>query len=691
MIKKTLSIRLSLAFVGTFLLIAGGATLVWQAGRTTPLDFVSNEVYTNQDVTHLNDFSQNVYIDPAHCLVIDTMEAQVANLQKLAMVWGFTKYTHLAFLAGERCWDKELLNLIPIVRFAAPEDVNDILYNWFVGLGDDGFDNNGSVFLLAPLNEVLPELGIWDVVDFEDMIKSVDWISKITYKAGVYSTSAVLRADKSQLDTLPYDDEAFSWLHLLEVKDKECIGPLSDMDWLTDESFLGDALVSRFSHFNEVPIIDRTGAPVLFSSYGFSNFSNQNLHPDMDFQDGGYRLLGLFRLWNAMKYFSPYINIIDDDWRGLLLKYIPMMLEGADRLSYELTLMSLASHLHDAHVYFVSALGSGRHERFDNIFGGFVPPIIFTEAEGRFVVLRQLFIPRYEHKLMPGDAILKVNGVDINEIIAEKLKYVSYPNEDKAIFYLTGYMILRQKTGYEPMEVYVLRDNTEIRIEVETVNRQQYQSLFFTGLRPATAYERLQNNIGLINPSRLSSGSTQHIMEYFADTSGLIVDLRQRPGEGSFHRLLANYLIGEPKLFFRLTKPSQSIPGVFKELQRGYSGGGWWFGSEAYFYNNPVVLLMDERTFSFGESSIMSLRNGANVTVVGSNSMGANGDIVQLPLPGGITMAFSGIGVFTHDGEQTQRIGLSPDIRVERTIAGIRDGRDELLEAAIEYLISPHS
>jgi len=685
LVKNLFAIKTLITFLGVFLLIGVGVILTW---RTASPDSVSNEAQANQYATPIDYFSQDVNIasvPKVPYLIAGTMEAQVANLQKLAMVWGFTKYTHLAFLTGERCWDEELLGLIPIVRLADPEDVNYILYNWFVGLGDDGFDNSVSMFLFAPINQILSQLDIWNIVDFEELIEEAKWLSLISYTTGIDVPSVILRADKRQLEALSYSDGDFHWLHLLEVKNEEYMRPLVNIEWITDESFLGSSLVSAFSRFNEVPIIDRAVAPISFDMLGFSDFSNQNLHSNMDFQNEGYRLLGLFRLWNAMKYFFPYIDIVDGEWNTLLLEHIPKMLAGTDRLSYELTLMSLASHLHDAHVFFESALGRNRHARFDTIFGAFVPPILFTEAEGHLVVLRQIPLRNYEHMLMPGDVILRVNGVDINAIIAEKLNYVSYPNEEKALFYLTYYMILRQKSNYLLMGIHILRNGIEIEVEVETINRQQYQTLFNTPIS-TMAHERLDNNIGLINPSRLQNGSTQYIMEYFADTDGLIVDLRQRPGESSFHLILANYLVEEPKPFFKLTKPSQSIPGVFKELQRGYSGAGWWLDSDTYFYDKPVVLLMDERTFSFGETTIMSLRNGSNVTVVGSNSMGANGDIRRLPLPGGVTMNFSSVGVFTPDGDQTQRIGLSPDIRVSRTIAGIRDSRDELMEAAVEFL-----
>jgi C-terminal processing protease CtpA/Prc len=33
-----------------------------------------------------------------------------------------------------------------------------------------------------------------------------------------------------------------------------------------------------------------------------------------------------------------------------------------------------------------------------------------------------------------------------------------------------------------------------------------------------------------------------------------------------------------------------------------------------------------------------------------------------------------------------QRVGIQPTIRVERTIRGIVEGRDELLEAAVKFL-----
>jgi len=70
---------------------------------------------------------------------------------------------------------------------------------------------------------------------------------------------------------------------------------------------------------------------------------------------------------------------------------------------------------------------------------------------------------------------------------------------------------------------------------------------------------------------------------------------------------------------------------------------------------------------------------------IGSPADGANGDVTNLVLPGGIYVNFSGHDVRHSDGRQLQRIGIQPQIAVEPTPRGIREGRDEVLEAAIKY------
>jgi len=616
-------------------------------------------------------------------LLLSEEEVQASNLQKLAMVWGFAKYTHPVFLTGQRCWDEELLSLILVVRFADESEVNDILYEWFTGLGNDGFDDNESVFLLVPFYEEDLYISFLERVENSVQLSVVGWVSGPEY------FSLGLRIDKNYLDSLTYDDEHANLRSLTPVSESY-MKPMANLDWLTDESFLGNSLVSVFSRFTETPMVDRTNAPAFFSEFGLSDFSNESLHVDMDFKDANYRLLGLFRLWNTMNYFFPYLDIIDGNWNDLLLSHIKIMLEGTDRLSYELTLKSLASELHDAHIRFVAAdtFDDGSiffigMDTFDQMFGQYAVSARLTEAEEQIVIIEAY----YDNLLMPGDIVLKVNGIDINEIVANMLRYLPYPNEEKSLFYLTrNRTILRQHFNDTPMSLILLRDGLEIEVSVAVDNILIAESFLFS-FPPDFAYMRLENNIGIINPSRTYEIGISHIMEYFVDTIGIVVDLRQYPALQFWD--LIPYLVQDNKRLSVFTQPSQSIPGMFMSLTRFYSNVFRTLeDKELYLYENNVVVLTDESTISAGETTAMYLSVGTNVTVMGSNSIGANGDVQILPLPGGVIMSFSSLGVFTPESGQTQRIGLSPDIRINRTIAGIREGRDELLDAAIHYLIT---
>ena len=71
-------------------------------------------------------------------------------------------------------------------------------------------------------------------------------------------------------------------------------------------------------------------------------------------------------------------------------------------------------------------------------------------------------------------------------------------------------------------------------------------------------------------------------------------------------------------------------------------------------------------------------------TIVGQPTAGTNGNVNPFSLPGRYNISWTGMKVLKHDGSQHHGIGILPDIYVEKTIQGIKDGRDEFLEKALE-------
>lgn len=103
-------------------------------------------------------------------------------------------------------------------------------------------------------------------------------------------------------------------------------------------------------------------------------------------------------------------------------------------------------------------------------------------------------------------------------------------------------------------------------------------------------------------------------------------------------------------------------------------------------YKGHVVVLVNEFTQSAAEYLTMSIQTGENVTIIESQTAGADGNISTLCLPGGLTTTFSGIGIYYPNGDQTQRKGIKIDIESKQTIEDFINNRDTALEKAISYL-----
>lgn len=447
---------------------------------------------------------------------------------------------------------------------------------------------------------------------------------------------------------------------------------VADTAWTTDAVYLGEDLVEDLAQLPEsLPSIIRSYAPVYFDAIGTPNFSHEPDH-DAVYDDMSFRLLGLFRLWNAMEYYYPYLLLLDQDWETCLTESIPEMLAGTDQESYEWTLARLAFRLQDSHVglFRVSDSGSRVNALVAYFTKEYLFPVPLAEAEGKLVVSESV----EGYPFVEGDVLVSLNSTDIDVLTDEVKQYMCY-TRDEVLLARTWPMITTSETA--DMEVTVLRGE-----ETRTFSVQASDSLPDDADLPL--YEILDGGIGLIHPGEIgTTDDAQEVMEALGDTQALIVDLRQYPGAG-FTDLYC-WIAGENVPYFVIAKPWSPSPGTYGKATLTTSLYAS-FASLYPVYDKPVIVLMDNTSMSYGETSIMALSEGENVVLMGENSMGSNGNVVYLPLPGSLSISFSSLGVYTVDGEQTQRTGIAPDIRVEPTIQGIAEGRDDLMDAAIAYL-----
>ena len=273
---------------------------------------------------------------------------------------------------------------------------------------------------------------------------------------------------------------------------------------------------------------------------------------------------------------------------------------------------------------------------------------------------------------------MKIDGEPIDQIVAYRRQFIGASN-DPALMREIAFALLEGPAG--PVELDVRRNGEKIVIAARRVEYPHVDHLSMRRHdRDGEAFQLLRDDVAYVKASGLEEKDVPRLIQQALEATGLIVDLRGYPKSFLIYAL-GQHLVSEPTEFARISMPTLQRPGEFQwsdplELT-----------PKAPYYDKPIAILVDEMTQSQAEYTAMAYRANPNAIVIGSQTAGADGNVSRISLPGGSRTAISGIGIFYPDKTPTQRIGIVPDIVVKPTICGIRDGRDEVLDTAIEHIL----
>ncbi|QSQ28150.1 hypothetical protein JY651_18315 [Pyxidicoccus parkwayensis] len=198
-------------------------------------------------------------------------------------------------------------------------------------------------------------------------------------------------------------------------------------------------------------------------------------------------------------------------------------------------------------------------------------------------------------------------------------------------------------------------------------------------------FKLLEGDISYVNLTQLEPGEVAEVMKKAQGTRAIVFDLRGYP-RGTMD-LLAPYLnVKGAKIGARFEVPlvaGSSLVNGRAVLMQDLAT------ADVPVYRGRTVTLIDAGAMSAAETMGLMLEATCGTTFVGSPTAGANGDMTYTTLPGGIWMSFTGMGTLHPDGSQLQRKGLTPHVAVRPTLAGLRAGRDEVLERALQVLKVP--
>jgi carboxyl-terminal processing protease len=385
----------------------------------------------------------------------------------------------------------------------------------------------------------------------------------------------------------------------------------------------------------------------------------------------GVRLLSLFRFWNDVRYYYPYLDVNGGDWNDVLTDFIPRMIAATDAVQYHLAVAELTARVNDAHV-------SAGSQMLSSVWGYRFPAFEARFIDGKIVVWKPSADSTLRGDLRRGDVITHINDERVTVRWRDLERYVAAGNDAVRNRKIVS-MVLRGKDNNTAYTIE--RDGKSF---VTTVPMARIPS----GPTPMANYPVSEQakllpgtNIGYINLGDLNVAQVDSAMAIVKGTDGLVLDVRNYP-RGTMYAI-ATHLNLEPRPFVKFTAVDPMTPGQIlwrPVIPAGRPGGN----PDAY--RGRVAILVDERTQSHAEFTTMALQTAPQNRVIGSQTAGADGNITYINLPGGIRTLFTGLGVFYPDGRPTQRIGIVPDIVVRPTIAGIRAGKDEVLERAIGYV-----
>ena len=402
-------------------------------------------------------------------------------------------------------------------------------------------------------------------------------------------------------------------------------------------------------------------------------FKNENAYKNMPFPDDGFRLLSLYRYWNMINYYFPYKHLMDKNWDFTLKEYLPQFLNAKDELEYEFAAVQLIGDIQDTH----ANLWGGAN-KISEWKGKNYAPVHVRFIENQLVVT-DYYNPelKTEAKLEIGDVIKSINGKSIDQIIEEKSKYYPASNIPSRLRNISEDIL---RSNQNEITIVYTHDKKDISKELKLYPRDSLDIYRWYRKNDDKSYKFLADNIAYITLASIKDEDIPIIKEEFKEAKGIIIDIRNYPSAFTPFSL-GSYFVSDSASFVKFTKPNINNPGEYtftEELK---------IDNEGEMYKGKLMVLVNELSQSSAEYTAMAYRAGSKTTIIGSTTAGADGNVSSINLPGGLRTMISGIGVYYPNGEETQRIGIVPDIEVKPTIEGIKTGRDELLERAIEEIL----
>lgn len=389
----------------------------------------------------------------------------------------------------------------------------------------------------------------------------------------------------------------------------------------------------------------------------------ENTPEKMTWKSRDVRLAGIVISWNIFQHFYPYFDVTGTDWHAQLPKALSEAYDAQSSRDFQMTLGRFTATLKDGHMS-VSWSGDKVKRKY--------PPIAIERIEGKAVVTA--VAKDANTGLKPGDILIQRDGEPVEDII-HRIKQTQGGASEGWLNWRTYRRVVRGPEN-TTVTLKIRRGNQIMEFPVKrTMKYWDYYQL----MQHHKKFEKIAEGIYYMNMDAINMEEIEKQMPLLEKAKAIICDLRGYPKNTI---KFIQHLLKEKDTSDKWMRIPNVIYPDYKKV--AYSHYSWDLVPVQPHLSAKIIFITDGRAISYAESYMSFIEHYKLATIVGAPTAGTNGNINPFTLPGGYRIGWTGMRVLKHDGSQLHGVGIHPHVPVKRTIAGVREGRDQLLEKAID-------
>ena len=357
----------------------------------------------------------------------------------------------------------------------------------------------------------------------------------------------------------------------------------------------------------------------------------------------------------GLNFYDP--NMHGVDWEKLYKKYEPYTQYCNDEESLSNIVEEMIGEVNASHTGFTPKYYNQSFYYQTGLIGA---EFDYSERLNKGIKFRRIYDQtslKDVYNLEAGDLLLAVNDQEITD-----------KTDINSLFFNTQNRKIKLKVAQqkeEPFEVWVEGLSWSQNYDLE------YQD--WVNRRKEIVNEKSHNKLAYLHIQRMNYSSyTKFLEEFWNDNikkDGFIIDVRGNGG-GNI---------------------SEELVDAISKRPLSYSSSRYWgdrkYKSPSRVYDKPIVILIDEDSFSDAEVFPHLIQEQKLGTIIGMPTSGSVIGTIDIDLFDGSSLRTPRSGWWTLSGTNMEGNGVQPDIRVELTPEDKIFDNDRQLEKAIEFLL----